>query len=76
MKKEGIKQLPLYPEERRCKRPTTEQVLRLFSLTERQVLLRRSNGRIVQVFPSDLTDLQREVLRLLGAPEHTFHPPV
>ena len=50
MRRARITELPLYPEERRCKRPTTEQVLRLFSHTERHVLLR--NGRLVQVFRS------------------------
>ena len=29
-----IEQLPLYPEARACRRPTTEHILRLFSLAE------------------------------------------
>ena len=70
MKNKGIKELPLYPEERQCKRPTTEQILRLFSLPERHVLLRRR--QVVQVFAPQLTDLQREVLALLGVPESVF----
>jgi hypothetical protein len=32
MAERGIEELPLYPEERKCRRPTTEQVFRLFSL--------------------------------------------
>jgi transposase len=32
MKRERIAELPLYPEQRPCRRPTTEQILRLFSL--------------------------------------------
>ncbi|MEX3931185.1 hypothetical protein AB4Y32_05065 [Paraburkholderia phymatum] len=39
MKREGIDELPLYPEQRRCKRPTPEQILRLFSLAERHQLI-------------------------------------
>src|SRR5215831_9220663 len=35
MKRENIAHLPLYPEQRDCARPTTEQILRLFSLAER-----------------------------------------
>src|ERR1039458_581777 len=35
IKREHIAQLPIYPEQRQCKRPTTEQILRLFSLAER-----------------------------------------
>lgn len=72
MKREKIAELPLYPEQRLCKRPTTEQVLRLFSLVERHVLLRR--GEVVQVFDAKLTDLQRQVIDLLGVPERAFIP--
>jgi transposase len=70
MKRDGIDQLPLYPEERQCKRPTTEQVLRLFSHTERHVLLR--GDRPIQHFHPKLTDLQTQVLALLGVPERAF----
>ena len=38
MKREKLAELPIYPEQRRCKRPTTEQILRLFSLAERHTL--------------------------------------
>ena len=72
MARARIPELPLYPEHRRCKRPTTEQILRLFSLVERHVLL--DDGQPVQVFDVELTDLQRQVLTLLGVPEHAFRP--
>jgi transposase len=72
MKKSRIAELPLYPEERRCRRPTTEQVLRLFSHAQRHMLLR--DGRIVQVFAPQITDLQRQVLDLLGVPARAFRP--
>jgi transposase len=61
-----IGHLPIYPEERLCKRPTALQVFRLLSLTTRHTLLR--GNRPVQVFAPELTDLQRQVLRLLGVP--------
>lgn len=70
MKRQKIAQLPLYPEERRCCRPTTEQILRLFSLTERHILTRR--GKLVQLFQPELTPLQKQVLELLGVPERVF----
>jgi transposase len=70
MKRERLKELPLYPEQRSCKRPTTEQILRLFSLAERHTLMR--GERIAQVFPAELTDLQCQVLDLLGVPEDAF----
>lgn len=70
MKREHLKALPLYPEERSCKRPTTEQILRLFSLAERHVLTRA--GRTVQVFETEFTPLQHQVLDLLGVPASAF----
>ena len=70
MKRERIKELPIYPEQRFCKRPTTEQILRLFSLAERHTLLR--NATVVQSFPPQLTELQRQTLDLLGVPAHAF----
>ena len=70
MQRERLKELPIYPEQRSCKRPTTEQVLRLFSLAERHTLMR--SGRIAQVFQPELTHLQRQVLALLGVPEDAF----
>ena len=66
MKREGLTELPLYPEERLCRQPTTEQVLRLFSLAEHNVLLHERC--VVQVFEAKLTALQLETLRLLGVP--------
>jgi transposase len=73
MQRTRIAELPLYPEQRRCKRPTTEQVLRLFSLVDRHVLL--NDAQPVQVFETELTDLQRQVLGLLGVPERAFRLP-
>jgi transposase len=70
MKKSKITELPLYPEERLCKHPTTEQVLRLFSHAQRNVLI--EEDRVVQVFESELTPLQRQVLQLLEVPPATF----
>ena len=64
MQRQAIEQLPLYPEQRQCRRPTTEQVFRLFSLAQRHRLL--LEGRTVQLFDAELTELQRQVLALLG----------
>lgn len=70
MKRERIRELPIYPEQRLCKRPTTEQILRLFSFAERHTLMR--DGRLVQIFPAQLTDLQVQVLELLAVPLELF----
>lgn len=72
MKREKISELPLYPEDRICKRPTTEQILRLFSLAERNILLLR--GRVVQTFEMELTELQGQVLNLLGMSPDAYAP--
>lgn len=70
MERGGIPQLPLYPEDRTCRRPTTEKVLRLFSLAQGHVL--QKEGRVVQVFQPELTELQRQVLELMGVPRQAY----
>jgi transposase len=72
MRREGIAELPIYPEQRQCRRPTTEQILRLFSFAERHTLLEA--GRPVQVFNPELTPLQRQVLDLLRVPQSAYRP--
>ena len=73
MKRENIAELPLYPEQRDCARPTTEQILRLFSLAARHQLVQ--DGKAVQVFDVQFTELQHQVLVLLGVPEDAFRLP-
>ena len=70
MRRERLDSLPLYPEARLCKRPTTEQILRLFALAERHTLTRA--GNLIQVFDPELSPLQRQVLALLGVDAHAF----
>lgn len=65
-----IASLPLYPEGRECKRPTTDQVFRLFSLLERITILK--DDQVVHVAHPELTPLQSEVLELLGLPERIY----
>lgn len=63
MKAADIDQLPLYPEARACRRPTPKHILP-FSLAERITVLR--DGQPLQAFPPKLTELQLQVLDLLG----------
>ena len=70
MAREGIEELPLYPEERKTRRPTAEQVLRLFSLLQCHRLYKE--GEEVEVFSPSLTDLQAQVLALLGVPPSVY----
>ena len=71
MRRRRIRELPLYPEERLCKAPSTEQILKLFSLPERHILYQ--NNKPAAVFHPRLTPLQRQVLSLLGVPERAYH---
>jgi transposase len=70
MRREEVEKLALYPEDRRCKHPTAEQVLRLFALAQRSVLSRP--GGDTEVYEPRFTDLQRQVLRLLGVPARAY----
>lgn len=71
MAREGIEQLPLYPEERKCRAPSTERILDLFARLQRHRL--RKEGQLVQVFEPELTRLQRQVLDLMRIPSAAFH---
>jgi hypothetical protein len=66
----NIEQLPIYPKQRACRRPTAEHILRRFSLAERITVSAR--GHIVRVFPPQLTDRQSQVLGLLGVPASAY----
>lgn len=70
MRREAIPSLPLYPEERLSRRPTAEQVLRLFSHVEGHVL-NAGDGDGEPIQPV-LSSLQQEVLRLLGVPKRSY----
>ena len=73
MERDGIQELLLYPEERECKRPSTDQVLRLFTHATRNNLVQ--DGSIVQTFEVKLTELQKQVLMLLGLPDNAYRSP-
>jgi transposase len=64
MERSGVESLPLYPEGRACRRPTAQRVIDLFEDVQRHELM---TGRgPAEVFITELTRLQRRVLRLLG----------
>ncbi len=70
MQRARVPELPIYPEERRCHRPTAEQVFRLFSLAARNVLV--LGGKNVRILDPELTDLQHQVLGLIGVPPAAY----
>ncbi len=73
MQRQGVECLPLCPEERTTERPTAEQVFRLFALMQRHVL--QQGGQDIHTFDTELTDLQRQVLALLGVSEEAYAAP-
>jgi transposase len=70
MKREGVAELPLYPEDRPCRRPTAEQVMRLFAHVARHAVERPDGSR--ETFEPQLTELQTQILDLLDIPRDRY----
>jgi transposase len=64
MDREAIESLPLYPEGRKCRRPTARRLIDLFEDVQRHSL--QVGRRPPVVFTTQLSRLQRRLLRLLG----------
>lgn len=64
MARSELASLPLYPEGRACRRPTARRVIDLFEEVQRHEL--RAADQPPVSFTTELTPLQRKVLRLLG----------
>jgi transposase len=71
MLREGIEQLPIYPEERDCKAPCTDRVLEVFQPLQRHRL--RRHGRTTDLFEPQLDSSQSMILRLLKLPRSVFN---
>jgi len=72
MKAANIPSLPLYPEDRLCRAPTTARLLEILGDLRSNVLLHRNT--VIQTFHPDLSDMQRNILRLLGVPQSAYEP--
>jgi transposase len=71
MKRNGIESLPVYPEQRECRHPTTQSIIRVFSDVEKYEL--RSNDNMNgEYFPPTLSRLQKQILDLMGVPQSIF----
>jgi len=70
MEREGIESLPLYPEGRKCRRPTTRRLLDVFEPIQRHTF-QPLNGE-PQTAVSELSGLQRQLLGLLGIPAESY----
>jgi transposase len=64
MDRGAIESLPLYPEGRKCRHPTARRLIDLFEDVQRHTL--QVGRRSPLVFTTQLSRLQRRVLRLLG----------
>jgi transposase len=73
MQKHGIPDLPLYPEERTTRRPTAEQILKLFSTLQHGIITH--HGEPIHTYQATLTPQQTHVLDLLGIPHHRYTNP-
>ncbi len=65
MKKNNITELPIYPEQRKCKAPTMFDIVRLFQNVERYEV---DQNNMTSIFPAELDDSQKKVLGLLEVP--------
>jgi len=63
MRKEKIRSLPLYPEKRKCKYPTTTRIIDLFSNLRRHILF--EGTKTVKCFYDPISELQEQILDLL-----------
>lgn len=66
MRRADVESLPLYPEGRACRWPTARRVLDLFEPIGRHTL--KQDKRPAEIFITDLTRVQRCLLKLLGLP--------
>jgi transposase len=64
MVRSELESLPLYPEGRACRRPTARRLIDVFEEVQRHEL--SAEGQAVVSFTTELTPLQRKILRLLG----------
>jgi len=68
-----VSELPLYPEDRDCKAPSTARILEVFEMLQRHLLCRR--GKLVQRFDPELTELQATILEMLGVATEAYREP-
>ncbi len=70
MHKAGMTTLPLYPEGRPCRAPTTRRVVDVFENIQRHKLTQK-NGT-TEVFVTELSSLQTMLIKLLGLTPETY----
>lgn len=73
MSDQHISSLPLYPEGRACRRPCARRILDLFDNIQRHEL--REPKRTPEIMVTELSPIQRKMLKLLGVSPRSYgHP--
>ena len=70
MQRNKIDSLPLYPEGRPCRRPTTRKLIDLFAGVQRHEI--KVKGEQPQITTTKLSALQKLILKLLGIPANRY----
>jgi transposase len=70
MQREHLDSLPMYPEGRPCSWPTARRLIDLFEPVQRHTLTR--SQRTAEVIVTELTRLQRKLLKLLKLPTNHY----
>jgi transposase len=70
MEREGIEALPMYPEGRPCRCPTARRLIDLFEPVQRHTLALGKKAPVIMV--TELSRLQRRLLKLLGLPANDY----
>jgi transposase len=71
MSSQHLAGIPLYPELRNCPAPSAPRILEIFHDVQRHQLIDH-HGQTVQTFQPELTELQQQVLDLLGIPASVY----
>lgn len=69
MEKAGLESLPLYPEGRPCKRPTTRRLIDVFEPVQRHILTAEGS---VDTFVTNLSPLHQQLLQLMNLPSQSY----
>jgi transposase len=70
MERAGLESLPMYPEGRPCRCPTARRLIDLFDPIQRHEIRQRGQEPVMTI--TELTPLQRRLLRLLGIPVSSY----
>ena len=70
MHREQVESLPLYPEGRSCRQPTTRRVLDVLEPVQRHELTR--DGEPPEMFVTELTPIQSQILKLIDLSPATY----